>query len=137
MRKVAFLMLFISLPLMAADNQITVPGYTKIHEPYGTKACEKQETNRNMALCSQRVLASSKKALDTRYQFVLKTLKIDYPATAKKLQSTQKMWEAFYPINCEVGEHESESGTGYSSILDFCLIQMVNERISYLDTLID
>lgn len=137
MRRVALLLLFASLPLMAAESSPPIPNYDSVHLPYRTKACEEKNTDREMKECSAKVLEVTKAQMEQRYKTVLGALEKESPKTAKSLKTEQQLWKKMYPISCSIKVYESEGGTGYYSILDFCLIKMVNERTSYLNSLTD
>lgn len=137
MKKLIFLLLGIPTVLMAAGIDQNNPDYYKVHEPYRTVACKKEEFNKSMEECSAKELTMATKAMKERYKVVQAALNEGYPKVGRMLKQSQKIWEQYYATSCVIQNHESAGGTGYSSLLNFCLIEMLNERTSYLNTLTD
>lgn len=120
---------------IAAGGDPAVADYFQVHEAYRTQACKGELGNKEMEACSVKELDAASKRMKERLKAAFGTVGDDSPKFAKKLKLTQKAWEQTYITQCEIQNRESSNGTGYSSILNFCLIQMINERASYLKTL--
>lgn len=135
MRKTLLTFLLAPTLAMAEAGPSAVADYFQVHEPFQTHACKGESGNKEMEVCSVKELAAASSRMKARYQTALSSVGEDFPKLASKLKVNQKLWEQTYHAQCEIQNRESAKGSGYSSILNFCLIQMLNERTSYLSSL--
>jgi uncharacterized protein YecT (DUF1311 family) len=136
MKKALLTCLLAPTVAVAAGNAPAIADYFKVHEPYDTKACIAANGNAGMEACTLKELETARLQMNARFKAAVRSVNEESPKLALKLKQNQKTWESTYLPQCEVQLYESVTGSGYGSLLNFCLIQMVNERTSYLNTLI-
>ncbi len=56
----------------------------------------------------------------------------DGPGFAKLADQSSRVWKAFRNAECDVKTFESRTGSGYSSILTYCLVEMNAARLVVL-----
>lgn len=134
MKNLLFILLF-SVSTCYAGN--TIPDYMKIHEPFGAASCPNAKTQYEMDECGRKSLASVTKYMEQILTKLKKNYKANEPGLLKALEKSQTAWEIYKNTGCEFETYYSQNGSGYESILNGCLESKINERISYLQWMID
>lgn len=126
-----YLLLLCVIPttLFAATTHLESLTYDEIHKSYQSLNCFDEATQQEMDECGKQSLSSAKAKMDS---ILNELIGGDKNAFAEKVKKSQTLWVSFTQISCEIETYESEGGTGYYSILNYCLETKVNERISYL-----
>ncbi|VAW49735.1 hypothetical protein MNBD_GAMMA04-1170 [hydrothermal vent metagenome] len=126
-----YLLLFCVIPatLFASTTHFESLSYDEIHKSYQSLNCFDEATQQEMNKCGEQSLSSTKAKMDS---ILNEAIEGKDNAFSEKIKKSQTLWTTFTHISCEIETYESKSGTGYYSILNFCLETKLNERISYL-----
>ena len=123
-------LVFISTVLLASENE--VQDYNEIHKSYYGLGCIDEATQHSMDECGKEKLIEATKKMND----IVKIIAISYEKKSKEqkkaLKKSQKHWVNLTKFDCAIETEDSQSGSGYYSILNACLEMKTNERISYL-----
>ena len=136
MKKILFLLLFIAPSSYAADSP-KMPNYIQAHKIYIPLNCINSQTQAEMDECHHKNLPALTTKMDMTLSLLKKNYKTSEPGLLKELEKSQAAWKNYYVANCDFETYESRNGTGYYSILNMCLETKINERISYLQWMLD
>jgi len=134
MKKTFVFLLFLTQSCYAGD---AIPDYMKIHEPFGAATCSSANTQHEMDACGRKSLAMATKKMEQILAKLKKNHKANEPKLFVFLEKDQASWETYKTTGCEFETYYSRNGSGYESILNVCLETKVNERISYLQWMLD
>lgn len=126
-----YLLLFFVIPAtsFASTTHFESLSYDEIHKNYQSLNCFDEATQQEMNKCGEQSLSLAKDKMNSIFNEVIEEKD---NAFSEKVKKSQVLWTTFAHISCEIETYESEGGTGYYSILNFCLETKLNERISYL-----
>ncbi len=135
--KYLFLLLWVPLLSYAGGEKVEVPDYMQIHKPYLSMACIDENTQQAMDKCGERSLVK----VTSRMNKTLALLKKNYintePDLFKLLQVSQLSWQSYMELNCKIETYDSRNGSGFNSIWNACLEAKINERISFLNWMME
>lgn len=135
--KYLFIML-LAVPFNCACASAThIPDYQEVHKPYLAMTCLDSKTQQEMDACTQKSLNLRTRHMKMILGQLMKNYKAGEAGMAKALEKSQHSWQVYKNNNCKLETYDSRSGSGYASILNACLETKTNERISYLQWLLD
>ena len=137
MKKYLVLLLFYAHGCYADGASYPLPDYMKLHKPYLSKSCANTETQYEMDECTQKSLSATTKQMVKILTKLRDNYKANEPNLVAALNKSQSSWESIKTTSCEFETYYSREGSGYASILNACLESKINERISYLQWMLD
>lgn len=130
-----YLYLFVFVFSVANASEKDIPNYKNIHKPFWGLSCLEAKNQNELDQCSQKALNSS----TTEMNKVLSSLISSNSESEfiKYLKSSQQAWIKHMEATCKVQTYASIGGSGFFSIWNDCLETETNERISFLNVLIN
>ncbi|XPF95135.1 lysozyme inhibitor LprI family protein [Colwellia sp. RE-S-Sl-9] len=131
MRYILFLSLIPSI-LLAGGHLEKKVDYSEIHSVFQSMNCLYEDTEQKMDECGSKSLTLAKSRMNLLIDELLSTAKKVSQSRSDKIKKSQKDWALYTESNCIMETLDSEGGSGYPSIINFCYETKINERISYL-----
>ncbi len=130
---VLLVLMLVSSAVIAGGGDAEQGSYYETHKSFLSMNCIDEQTQKDMDDCGVNSLAGVKKEMEA----VLEALSASKPSIAKEIQLDQQNWAAYAKSSCDIETHDSKEGSGYFSVLNYCMETKINERISYLMWLVD
>jgi uncharacterized protein YecT (DUF1311 family) len=109
----------------------------QVHKPFLSLSCIDEKTQKSMDKCGEVGLAKVTSQMKMLLEGLTKRYKKGEPDLSKAIQFSQQAWQADIEASCKVETYESRDGSGFNSIWNSCLETRTNERISYLDWVLE
>jgi len=126
-----YILLFTFMPslLFAASHIEKQIDYSEVHSIYQSRNCFDKATEQEMNFCGNKSLEASKSKMNSIFNLVISSAEVK---SKSKIQKAQDDWVLYMKSNCVMETLDSEGGSAYDSIINFCYETKVNERVSYL-----
>ena len=131
MRYILIMALIPSL-LFAASHFEKEIDYSEVHSVYQSTNCFDEKTEQEMDECGIKSLKLAKEKMNSIFDILISSSASDSQSSRYKVKKSQDDWNHFMDSSCVMETLDSEGGSGYHSIINFCYETKVNERISYL-----
>jgi len=118
--------------LLAASHIKREADYYEVHSVYQSMSCFDEQTEPEMDECGSKSLKLAKDKMNSLFNMILSDSKEGALSASDKIKKSQEDWGLYMKSSCVMETLDSEGGSGYNSIINFCYETKVNERISYL-----
>jgi uncharacterized protein YecT (DUF1311 family) len=118
-----------SLAASHIDKEID---YSEVHSVYQSMNCLEEKTEKEMDECRIQSLRFAKNKMDSLFKVILSASQKESQSHAHKTIKSQEDWKQYMESSCVMETLDSEGGSAYNTIINFCYETKVNERISYL-----
>ena len=118
--------------LFAASHIENKIDYSEVHSVYQSMNCFDEKTEKKMDECGIQSLKSAKEKMNLIFNILISNSISDSQSRRNKIKNSQENWSHYMKSSCVMESLDSEGGSGYNSIINFCYETKVNERISYL-----
>jgi len=118
-----------SLAASHIDKEID---YSEVHSVYQSMNCFDEKTEKEMDECGIQSLRFAKNKMDSLFKIILSASHKESQSHAHKTIKSQEDWKQYMKSSCVMETLDSEGGSAYNTIINFCYETKVNERISYL-----
>ena len=131
MRSLLLISIVSSMSLAAShiDKQID---YSEVHSPYQSMNCLEEKTEKEMDACGIQSLQFAKNKMNSLFNIILSASKKESQSHGNKTIKSQDDWKQYMESSCVMETIDSEGGSAYNAIINFCYETKVNERVSYL-----
>ena len=118
--------------LFAASHIENKVDYSEVHSVYQSMNCFDEKTEQKMDECGIQSLKLAKDKMNSIFNIIISDSTSDSQSRSNKIKNSQEDWNHYMKSSCVMETLDSEGGSGYNSIINFCYETKVNERISYL-----
>lgn len=136
MKALYVLILFTSLSY-ADTKDVDITDYSLLHKTYRSISCIGEINQQAMDRCGELSLKKSTSKMNDLLQKLLKNYKSEETELYNLLIISQKKWQHYMKLSCQLETYYSREGSAYSSIFNACLEMKTNERISYLNWMLE
>lgn len=128
-----FLVLSLIPNILFAESYIEKSiDYNEVHSVYQSVNCFDTKTEQAMDECGVQSLQLAKEKMNSIFNTLISDSKNDSQSKHNKMKTAQEDWNKYMKSSCMMEVADSEGGSGYDSIINFCYETKINERISYL-----
>ena len=124
---------FIPSILFAASDAQEQIDYNEVHAVYQSVNCLNEKTEQKMDRCGTQSLKQAKDRMNYIFNILLSKYTKGSQSNSYKITKSQDDWGRHMESSCAIETIDSEGGSAYNSIVNFCYETKINERISYLD----
>jgi len=135
--KYIFALFFVSTLSCAGGVEESKPDYMQVHKPYLSMTCINEVNQQAMDKCGELSLVKATNQMNDILKKLSKSYTKNEPDLSKALTDSQLSWHEYTKNGCQLETYYSRNGSGYGSILNACLESKINERISFLNWLME
>lgn len=135
--KILYVLLFFTSLSYAGGEGGDIPDYSLVHKPYWAISCIDERNQQAMDKCGELSLKKATAAMNELLEKLKKNYKYQEPDLYNILMLSQKKWQVHMKLSCQVETYYSREGSAYNSILNACIEMKTNERISYLNGMME
>ena len=114
-----YLLIFTFIPsiLFAASHIEKQIDYSEVHSIYQSMNCFDKATEQEMNSCGNKSLEASKSKMNSILNLIISSAE---NKSKSKIQKAQDDWVLHMQSNCVMETLDSEGGSAYDSIINFC-----------------
>ena len=132
MQYLIILAFFPSILFAASDVQKQID-YSEVHKVYQSMNCLDEKTEQKIDECGIHSLKLARDKMNYVFNVLFSESTRGPQSSSYKIKESQEDWSRYMKSSCALETIDSEGGSGYHSIINFCYETKINERISYLE----